>query len=810
VRNFYLKILFALLIIPQFAPGQTVFSGKVVDTRNLYPVPGAEVSLLGTNVKVITDNMGNFSLITGIEDTDHQDDYKLRTVNNTLFWYSDKMINIRIVNILGQNLNTGYNLIIGSGEISMINYADGIYLLNITCNGISKTFKVIKTGNSLNLSKNYSTTDPGHKRFRENDSESTDTLLIVKPGYFTQKYPFRNTDETYEILKSDYGDIDFLNRMTRPEAFMMLQGLPLNPSFGEVKSIKIVYSLSDNTVFYSNSEKYFIHYFFCRDVLGYNKGHQVFNQEQYSKNANRKYILASLNYFTSSGIFTLEFFAGDELDCADIEKVYIKVAETSWIGNKLRFYANATKWEVCSNVPPVSSDELYKGQNYQALNPGDNYGYLKKVTADELGTTYLGRHDIVLLNSIPLDISVVAGIITTDFQTPLSHINVLSHNRGTPNMALRDGWTNPKFDNLLNKLVYLKVTLDSFFIREATLEEAQVFWAQKEPQTPNILQLDTITNGLIDLNTAGISLVKTIGGKAANFAELTKINVTNYGPIPLPEGYFAIPFSYYWQHIKKYGLDIFIDAMLKDSVFNTDAGYRDLKLKILQDSIKKSPLDPGLIQLVTEHLSATGNFTDFRFRSSTNAEDIEGFNGAGLYESYTGSISNPDRPVDKAIKKVWASLWFYGAFEERDYFKIDHKTIAMGILVNRSFPAEAANGVAITENLYNRYNPAITINVQVGEISVVSPEEKYLPDQIICYTYSSEYIFEYLNHSNVPGMEGKTVMTDSELTTLKSYCMAIHYYYCILNSECKTMDIEFKVDIINGERKIYIKQARLY
>jgi hypothetical protein len=100
--------------------------------------------------------------------------------------------------------------------------------------------------------------------------------------------------------------------------------------------------------------------------------------------------------------------------------------------------------------------------------------------------------------------------------------------------------------------------------------------------------------------------------------------------------------------------------------------------------------------------------------------------------------------------------------------------------------------------------------VQVGEISVVSPEEKYLPDQIIYYTYSDENIFEYINHSNVPGMEGKTVMTADELTVLKDYCKAIHYHYCRLFYECMPLDIEFKVDIVDGIRKIYVKQARLY
>jgi hypothetical protein len=98
----------------------------------------------------------------------------------------------------------------------------------------------------------------------------------------------------------------------------------------------------------------------------------------------------------------------------------------------------------------------------------------------------------------------------------------------------------------------------------------------------------------------------------------------------------------------------------------------------------------------------------------------------------------------------------------------------------------------------------------VGEISVVNPDENYLPDQILYYTRTGGGIIEYINHTNVPGMEGKTVMTIAELDELKAYCMAIHNHYCQLNLECNPMDIEFKVDMVNGQRKVYIKQARRY
>lgn len=805
-RSFFAALVFFLAVVfPKSAQSQSIYSGQVTDLSSRLPVSGAEISIEGWSQKATTSSDGRFSLITGIGDIAEPTSFSVRALGEWLVCHSISPVQVRIVNLLGQSIGI-LQQFTGDSRLSLANIPNGFYLLLAENKDGKHEYKLWKNNGVISLS--------GTNSNQKNSLKSAlmvDTLVITKNEYYTQKYAYTDVQENFPLLKMSYDDgIDYFEELIRPEAFEMLEFDPSRYTFSEVKSLKLVYSIPDQKIYYINSEKYELHYDFCSEILGYNKGQTAFSQEQYSDNPNRIYLLATLNHFTASDIYTLEFLPSDQVNCSDIETLYNKVAATCYFGDRLRFYANSTEKAQCSNVPIISSDELYAGQNYQPLNLQENYGYLKKVTASEVNSTYLGRHDIVLLNTIPVDIAVVAGIITTEFQTPLSHINVLSHNRGTPNMALRDGWTNPKVNDFLGKLVYLKVALDSFTIREATIEEAQHFWSQKEPQTVHKLKLDTLTTGLIDLTKANVKMVSTIGGKAANFAELTRVTVSGREGLPLPENYFAIPFHYYWQHMKQNGLDIFVKNMLSNPQFQADINYRKQKLDDLRSAIKKAKLDPVFLEMIKVRLVNPDGFVSFRFRSSTNAEDIEGFNGAGLYESFTGSLTDPDKPIDKAIKKVWASLWDFGAFEERDYFKIDHRTIAMGVLVHRNYPAEAANGVAITENIYNPYMPAVTINVQIGEISVVSPDDKYLPDQVLYYTRSNVDIFEYINHSNVPGMEGKTVMTDAELKELKTYCMAIHNHYCTLNQECNPMDIEFKVDVVNGQRKVYIKQARLY
>jgi len=241
-------------------------------------------------------------------------------------------------------------------------------------------------------------------------------------------------------------------------------------------------------------------------------------------------------------------------------------------------------------------------------------------------------------------------------------------------------------------------------------------------------------------------------------------------------------------------------------------------LKILRDSIISSPLDSVFLTDVINLITELSSFRRIRFRSSTNAEDLEEFNGAGLYESFTGCINDPDKPIEHAIKSVWASLWNFRAFEERNYFKIDHHCIAMGILVHRSFPDEEVNGVAITRNIYNPSIWGLTIDVQKGEVSVVNPPAGVISDQLIFHTsYDNSFedpVIEYLSRSNLS--RNKTVLSESEILDLARYLMTIKtwFYLNVYNGWQEksfpdfAMDVEFKFDSPN--RKLYIKQARPY
>jgi len=587
-----------------------------------------------------------------------------------------------------------------------------------------------------------------------------------------------------------------------------------------VQSVKALLDKNSNTIYFINTNNYTVHYYFARDILSYTKGHFYFNNTQYTENSERYLYPITINYYKDQDIFTYEFFPGDDCNCEIVEWAYKLLCKNVFFKDKLKFYLNNDSWQNCISIPTVTPNDIFKGQNYQALNTAYSYGYLRKVPLADLANYPLTSHDIVLTDGIPIDIPVVSGIITTDFQTPLSHINVLSHNRGTPNMALIDGFTNPIFDTLINKLIYFEVGSDSCYFRKATLNEANTFWNISEPNKVTVLEKDVTTNSIIDLSAQKITSVKTIGGKAANFAELIHASNLIDGVDIFPENNFAIPFYFYDQHLKKYGLDVFINNMLQNNEFINNQETRKELLQKLKDSIISSPIDASLLSKVFLELKKDSRYTSYKFRSSTNAEDLEGFNGAGLYSSFKGEIGDKDNPVDIAIKSVWASLWNYKAFEERSYYKIDHKSCAMGVLCHRSFPNEDANGVAITTNPYNE-NPAYVINVQVGDVSIVAPPKGTIHDQIVVYNYSmsddEKYTIEYNSYSNLLKNSTEHVLSKEELNTLAGYIdiiKAYFYYNVYIDSSIPykefSLDIEFKVYSNSENKKIYIKQVRPY
>jgi pyruvate, water dikinase len=586
--------------------------------------------------------------------------------------------------------------------------------------------------------------------------------------------------------------------------FEHLASRPLDASIPGARSLKTVIDTADgNALHFLNAEKYPIHYFYCADHLSSAAGlPQVppimpFNMTEYFT-PDRRFLLGAVTYYEGPDVWTYEIGPYDTSSAEMILKSYELVQQGAFFGDTLYFHPTSAQIEgVAAKLPPeirvITTDDLYRDTVFLPLNPAVGVGRLRffKVWQLESDVVFVTPQDIVVLDLIPNDIPVVAGVITGQLQTPLSHINVLSQNRGTPNMSLVGASTNKELRKLEGKWVRLTVNPFDYSIQEVTKAEADAWWEDHKPPAVIIPPMDASVTEIKDVQDLTLDDIPAFGGKASHYGILHGIGE----PLRVPNG-FAVPIHYYKQFEVNNGFDILIEGLLADEEFQNNIFYRQFVLERLQDEMKKAPVDPLFLAELTRKAEQVLPQLRVRFRSSTNAEDLDGFTGAGLYTSKSADPLDPDKPVVDAVRKVWASLWNFRAVEERSYRGIDQRGVGMALLCHRSFPLDDANGVALTNNIFNPEQPAFYVNVQLGEVPVVKPPLGIVPDQFVYYHTLPNQPISYLGHSNLLA-EGETILNREEVYELGVALAAIHdrftdYYFKL--GGFYAMDVEFKFE----------------
>jgi len=638
----------------------------------------------------------------------------------------------------------------------------------------------------------------------------------------------------WECTLDEGSDPDFASQLGCQSDFDALASLPLDASIPGARSVKSVLDQSGgDTLYFQNSVEYQIHWEFAFEHLNADNGHApvpdlgTFNlQEYYSPD--RRFLLGAITFYEGPQVWTYEIAPYDTASADQVTKAFRAVRDNMWIGGELFFHPSSENVAAAvvpglpDDIPVITTDELFAGITYQPLNLGTTKGTLGFREADSLAQAYINPCEVVVLDAVPNDISITAGIITDAFQTPLAHINVLAQNRGTPNMGLKGAFTDEELRGLEGKWVELTVGPFEYTIAEVSAEEGQQFCDQLKPDpiatVPMDLSVTTITDMIDVLDLDNYSLgdaldraIPAFGGKASHYGGLVHIGED----VPVPAAY-VIPVFFYNEFMTAHGFYDEIAAMLALPEWEGDAALRAGELTALQDRMIAAQLDPALELAVSQKiLTEWAYHPRMRFRSSTTAEDLGDFTGAGLYTSRTGDPTDPDRPIDEAIKTVWASVWGPRAYEEREWYGIDHLQIGMAILSHRGFPDEDANGVAITGNIFDTtgLEPGFYINVQQGDTSVVLPDAGVISDQILYYFDSPGQPVVYLAHSNlVP--PGETVISNVQLNELGKALAAIRSYFQPVYGTTGGfygMDTEFKFDsTLTGEPQLWMKQARPY
>jgi hypothetical protein len=145
--------------------------------------------------------------------------------------------------------------------------------------------------------------------------------------------------------------------------------------------------------------------------------------------------------------------------------------------------------------------------------------------------------------------------------------------------------------------------------------------------------------------------------------------------------------------------------------------------------------------------------------------------------------------------------------QEREFYRIDHLTTAMGVLIHPNFDDEEANGVAVTSDILYQTEGTYYVNTQVGEDLVTNPEEESVPEELLLDWFDVREV-KVMRRSNRTSRD--RILEPEHLEQLRKSLGIIHNRFAKLYGHTYeardfAMEVEFK---ITREGKLSIKQAR--
>lgn len=404
----------------------------------------------------------------------------------------------------------------------------------------------------------------------------------------------------------------------------------------------------------------------------------------------------------------------------------------------------------------------------EVYNPGITAGRVRMIRSGEGGLESSEARDILVLDEVPDELPQAAALITAIPQTPLAHVALLAESRGIPNAYIAGVTADPRWDQWKRVRAWVAMRATPEGVQAAALGPLQIGqWNRLQQSVPPVLTpVDPSLQPLwIDLASTSAdtahSLRPVIGGKSAGMIPLIESGAD------IPDAPLALTVRPYAEHAATVGL---VDDLLALPAFEQPGDPRTRYLLLegrdafrarytlprdtsflttwaaehpegsplgdlvraggLRGAFEVAPVDPDtLATLETELRQRFGHLDPaqgLRFRSSSNVEDIEGFNGAGLYRSHTGFLDPTDgATVSEALRRTWASYWGAEAVEERHAAGIAHEDGAMGVLVHPRFDDvyELSNGVITVRRseVLGVLHREVVFNNQLGDISVTNP-----------------------------------------------------------------------------------------
>ncbi|MBI2606247.1 MAG: phosphoenolpyruvate synthase, partial [Deltaproteobacteria bacterium] len=378
---------------------------------------------------------------------------------------------------------------------------------------------------------------------------------------------------------------------------------------------------------------------------------------------------------------------------------------------------------------------------------------------------------------VPDDIPRIAGVINANHTTPLSHTNVLATGWQIPNAIQIGVLEEIAAKQLDGQWVRYAVDMNSSRI---TLEK--VDRPAEIPQRPSwsiqrirLEEPETVNTPIVGLDRLRMSGRFRYGTKAANLGEL--FHVLAHGSermlgfykvrrppranlLPYLASHLGLPADADAHALAAAALDflrakiriprgIAIPFSVQQTVLESSPKVQQAlgKLKMaleldrreidavcvqLQQMIRAIRIPDRIRDYIDSEIAGTlGGVSSFVVRSSSNAEDLENFSAAGMYESII-HVTTAEK-LFQAIKDVWASQLSPRSVRFVHQAGISLDDCYMGVIVQEEASADIG-GVLVTTNPMNRGDfRNVYVNVSAKSVgSVVHGEE--LPFQ---YLYNS-------------------------------------------------------------------------
>ena len=475
-------------------------------------------------------------------------------------------------------------------------------------------------------------------------------------------------------------------------------------------------------LYFINTPRFQLHDRFLREQGLLRGGREALNRNY--RDAGRRFILGTLSWQPQIEGFVYEFWEGDQLTASLLRETEAQLRSHFFAA--VQFKANASAQEqvaAAAGIPAVTQSALIGQQRFLPLNPGQAVGRLRLV--DDIDQVHdLLPSDIVVLRQVPIALPPVAGVLTEQPSTMVSHVNLLAKGWGVPNAYVRDASQLLAAYN--GQWVHLAVSAKDYQLRAATdAERDQAITRSKIKRSiaGASIQKDTHSTALQPLAALRAANRRQCGAKAANLGEVRHAGIAG---VSVPDG-FCLPFGAYATAMQRFGLAEKVARMQQQPGFDSDAAVRRNALAALRAEIEQMPLDAAFASSLqarwTSQLQQAGVFV----RSSSSSEDLPGFSGAGLYTTVP-HVKGEAALLD-AVRKVWASVFNFEAWEARRAAGIAQDAVAMAVLVQQAVDSEAS-GVMVTRDPLGSTPHSIFIAAKRG-IGIRVVEGRRVAEQVL-------------------------------------------------------------------------------